>query len=62
MIGVLLFVEATAQANTIKTATLRDEVNDFLGRELAGHLGAISTPDPPPDRVLGVRASGEVCW
>jgi hypothetical protein len=52
----------SAQANTIKTAALRDEVNEFLGRELAVHLGAISTLDPPPDRVLGVPTTGEFSW
>ncbi len=61
LIGVLLFA-ASAQGNTIKTADLRDEVNDFLGRELAAHLGAISTLDPPPDRVLGVATTGEFSW
>ncbi len=53
---------ATAQANTIKTAALRDEVNDFLGRELAAHLSAISTLNPPPERVLNVPATGEFSW
>ncbi len=61
LIGVLLFV-ATAQANTIKTAALRDEVNDFLGRELAAHLSAISTLNPPPERVLSVPTTGEFSW
>lgn len=61
LIGVLLFV-ATAQANTIKTAALRDEVNDFLGRELAVHLSAISTLNPPPERVLSVPSTGEFSW
>ena len=61
LIGVLLFA-ATAQANTIKTAALRDEVNDFLGRELAAHLSAISTLNPPPDRVLSVPTTGEFSW
>ena len=61
LIGVLLLV-VTAHANTIKTAALRDEVNEFLGRELAVHLGAISTLDPPPDRVLGVPTTGEFSW
>ena len=58
----VLLVVATAQANTIKTAALRDEVNDFLGRELAAHLSAISSLDPPPDRVLGVPTTGEFSW
>ena len=61
LIGVLLFV-ASAQANTIKTAALREEVNEFLARELAVHLSAISTLDPPPDRVLGVPTTGEFSW
>lgn len=52
----------TAQANTVTTAALRDEVNDFLGRELAAHLSAISSLDPPPDRVLGVPTTGEFSW
>jgi hypothetical protein len=61
VIGVLLLV-ASARANTVSTAALRDEVNDFLGRELAAHLGAISTLDPPPERVLGVPTTGEFSW
>jgi hypothetical protein len=52
----------TAQANTVTTAALRDEVNEFLGRELAAHLSAISSLDPPPGRVLGVPTTGEFSW
>ena len=52
----------TAQANTITTATLRDDVNVFLGRELAVHLSAIKSLEPPPDRVLGVPTTGEFSW
>ena len=58
----MFVASASASANTIKTAALRDEVNDFLGRELAVHLSAISTLDPPPDRVLGVPTTGEFSW
>ena len=58
----LLLFAVTAQANTVTTAALRDEVNDFLGRELAAHLSAIKTLDPPPDRVLGVPTTGEFSW
>ena len=61
LIGVLLLA-ASARASTVSTAALRDEVNDFLGRELAVHLGAITTLDPPPDRVLGVPTTGEFSW
>ena len=44
------------------TASLRDEVNTFLGKELATHLSAIKSLDPPPDRILGVPTTGEFSW
>ncbi len=53
---------AQAQASTVSSASLREEVNSFLGRELAVHLGAIKTLEPPPDRVLGVPTTGEFSW
>src|SRR5215510_3127142 len=52
----------TAQARTVTTSTLRDEVNTFLGKELAAHLAAIKSLDPPPDRILGVPTTGEYSW
>jgi hypothetical protein len=61
-LGLLCSLTATAQANTVSTATLRDEVNTFLGRELAVHLAAIKSLDPPPERVLGVPTTGEFSW
>jgi hypothetical protein len=51
-----------AQANTVSTATLREDVNTFLGKELAVHLAAIKSLDPPPERVLGVPTTGEYSW
>ena len=51
-----------ARGNTVNTVTLRVEVNEFLERELAVHLGAIKTLDPAPDRVLGVPTTGEFSW
>ena len=44
------------------TASLRDEVNTFLGKELAAHLSAIKSLDPPPDQILGVPTTGEFSW
>ena len=41
----------TAQARTVTTASLRDEVNTFLGKELAAHLSAIKSLDPPMDGI-----------
>src|SRR5919205_2356699 len=52
----------SAQARTVTTATLRDEVNTFLGKELAAHLSAIKSLDPPPDQILGVPTTGEYSW
>lgn len=61
-IGLLCGLVATAQANTVSTATLREDVNTFLGKELAVHLAAIESLDPPPERVLGVPTTGEFSW
>src|SRR5262245_53980158 len=49
-------------AGTVATASLGTEVNDFLGKELAVHLAAIKTLEPPPDRVLGALTTGEFSW
>jgi hypothetical protein len=46
----------------VKTSELRLQVNDFLGKELATHLAAITSLTPPPDRVLGVPTTGEFSW
>jgi hypothetical protein len=53
---------AYADPPVVTTATLRAEVNDFLGKELAAHLGDIKTLDPPPDRVIGALTVGEYSW
>ncbi len=52
----------TVRANTVATADLRNDVNTFLGKELAAHLAAIKSLDPPPDRILGVPTTGEYSW
>ena len=62
VICVPLCLTAQARANVVTTATLRDEVNTFLGNELAAHLSAINSLDPPPDRILGVPTTGEFSW
>ena len=62
VICVSLVVAVQVRANTVTTATLRDEVNTFLGKELAAHLSAITSLDPPPDQVLGVPTTGEFSW
>jgi hypothetical protein len=50
------------RATIVSTKTLDDEVNQFLEKELAAHLGSIQTLDPVPDRVLGVPTTGEFSW
>jgi hypothetical protein len=60
VICVTVFV--TAQASTVTTASLRDDVNTFLGKELAAHVSAIKSLDPPPDQILGVPTTGEFSW
>jgi hypothetical protein len=49
-------------AGSVDAAALRDEVSDFLGAELAAHLGDIKSLEPAPDRVLGAGSSGEYTW
>jgi hypothetical protein len=51
-----------ARVLVVKTSDLRAEVNDFLARELAVHLGDIKALDPPPDRVVGALTTGEFSW
>ena len=62
VICVPLLVSVQARGNTVSTANFREEVNTFLGKELAAHLGAIKSLDPPPDRILGVPTTGEFSW
>jgi len=56
------YICVAAQASTVTTASLRDDVNTFLGKELAAHLSAIKSLDPPPDQILGVPTTGEYSW
>src|ERR1044071_125553 len=62
VICVTLLLGVQARASNVSTASLRDEVNTFLGKELAAHLNEIKSLDPPPDRVLGVPTTGEFSW
>ena len=58
----VLCVPLLVRANTVSTASFRDEVNTFLGQELAVHLSAIKSLDPPPELILGVPTTGEYSW
>src|SRR5262245_12875571 len=61
-LGAQALASREAVVPTIKTADLRSGVDDFLSKELAVHLGAIQSLDPPPERVLGVPTTGEFSW
>lgn len=46
----------------VQTSALRNEVRDFMAKEVAVHFGAIKSLDPPPDRVNGSITTGEYTW
>ncbi|MCM3869122.1 MAG: hypothetical protein ND895_00315, partial [Pyrinomonadaceae bacterium] len=52
----------TSSAMVVRSADLRAEINDFLGKELAAHLSDIKTLEPPPERVTGALTTGEFSW
>jgi hypothetical protein len=60
--AVLLAFGVAASARAEPVAALRDDVRGFLGRELALHVAAIGTLDPPPDRVHGALTTGDFSW
>jgi hypothetical protein len=63
------FVSATQAQTTrpptplqIDAAVVRDEVTDFLAKEMAAHLSDIKSYDPPPNKVFNAGATGEYTW
>ena len=48
--------------DVVQTAALRDEINQFLQKEIGAHLGDIKSLDQPTDRVLGAQTTGEYTW
>src|SRR5688572_23026237 len=48
--------------DSVQTAELRVEIQDFLGKELAAHLSAVPGVNPPPDRVWGALTTGKFTW
>lgn len=62
-LGPINFIAPPAtSAARIKTTTLRDEVTDFLARELTAHLGTINSYNPPPKQVFNAGATGQFTW
>lgn len=52
----------TTVPGSVSTAALDSEVQMFLEKELAAHLGAITSLTPPPARILNVPTTGEFSW
>lgn len=53
---------AARSAAPVKTTALRDEVTEFLTRELSAHLSAIKSYNPPPVKVFNASATGQFTW
>jgi hypothetical protein len=49
-------------ASVVEREVLRDEVSQFLNRELTAHLSEISTLEPPPKRIQSAGTTGEYTW
>lgn len=52
----------TAQPAQVEAAALRDEVTEFLTKEVGAHLSNIKSYDPAPDKVFSAGATGEYTW
>jgi hypothetical protein len=55
----------TAQSSgpsPVSTASLNNEIRDFLDREILAHLDEIKSYDPPPGRVFNAETTGEYTW
>jgi hypothetical protein len=50
------------QPDLIESQKFSAEVTNFLGRELAAHVGDVRSLDPPQDRVEGALTTGEFSW
>lgn len=51
-----------AQPTQLDAAVVRDEVTDFLTKEISAHLSDIKSYEPPPDKVFNAGATGEYTW
>src|SRR5260370_22386 len=58
----LCLAQAAKDSQLINTADLDKEIRQFLAREMAAHVEAIKSLDPPPDRVVGALTTGEFSW
>jgi hypothetical protein len=54
--------ERGRKPSTVEATAVRDEVTDFLTKEVAAHLSNIKSYQPPPDKVFSAGATGEYTW
>src|SRR5688572_18050537 len=60
----LAFVPAIAAAaeETVSTEQFATEATRFLQKEIAAHITAVESVDPPQKTVLGVPTAGDFTW
>jgi hypothetical protein len=51
--------QVSSESQEAFTATLDQEIRDFLKNEVTAHVADIKSLDPPPDRVVGALTTGE---
>ena len=51
-----------AVPNSVDRESFCAEIDKFLSQEIAAHVGAIPSLDPPPAHVLGAGTTGEFTW
>jgi hypothetical protein len=51
-----------AGASSVRSEALQAEVQGFIESQLAAHLEAIPSLDPPPERIYGALTTGEFSW
>src|SRR5687768_12109295 len=62
LLPMLVLLPLSASSADISSSAFDAEVKAFLGRELAAHVADIRSTDPPPDRVVGAKTTGEFSW
>src|SRR3982750_4369969 len=61
-VGTALASEPTSEPSLVKRDQFTADVTDFLRKELAAHVEAVKTLDPPQATVLGVATGGDFTW
>ena len=62
LVGMFLPFPAFASDETISRADYAAEVTGFLDREIAAHVSAVNSLNPPQPLVLGVGTKGDFTW